>query len=396
MAPVLVRFADRLRDAGVRASPDRVQAFAAGLDVVGAGDPRDVYWVGRVTLCADPLDLARYDRVWAEVFGTAEPVRTAPRHVLRVGPAAAGGDRAGDREDGSSETAPVVAAASRTERLRHRDVVDLTPDERADLNRLLAAVRMPGETRRTRRHRPAHRGPLDRTATVRRLLSAGGEPVRLAHRRRRTRPRDVVLLADVSGSMAAYADVLLRFAHATARGHRARTEVFTLGTRLTRVTRELGLRDPDLAMRAVGQRIPDWSGGTRLGETLKQFLDEWGQRGLARGAVVVVLSDGWERGEVALLAEQMGRLARLAHRVVWANPRAGRTGFAPTAGGMAAALPHCDALVAGHSLDALEHLARVVAGATTDAGTNTTNDDGVGGGGHDRPAAPSVPEAPCA
>lgn len=369
LTATLVRFAQRLRDAGVEASPDRVHALLAGLDATGAGDPADVYWVGRLTLCGDPLDITRYDRVWAEVFGGRPVARVV--HHRRVQVVSSTDDDTPVPDDGAEERDATagMAHASRVERLRHRDVADLTPDERADLHRLLATLRMPGETRRTRRHRPAHRGTLDRTATVRRLLASGGEPAQLAHRRRRTRPRDVVLLADVSGSMSAYADVLLRFAHATARGHRARTEVFTLGTRLTRVTRELGLRDPDLAMRAVGDRVPDWSGGTRLGDTLKAFLDEWGQRGLARGAVVVLLSDGWERGDVALLADQMARLARLAHRVVWANPRAGRAGFAPTAAGMAASLPHCDALVAGHSLVALEELARVVVGATGGTGT---------------------------
>lgn len=368
---VAVRFAERLRAAGVPASPDRVQSFLAGLHVLGAGDVADVYWAGRVTLCGDPLDIARYDRVWAEVFGGRHQQRTTlQRPLVQVVPAAPDPDGGGD-DDGDEELddAAVVANASRVERLRHRDVVDMTPDERADLHRLLSAFRLPGETRPTRRHRPAHRGRLDRTRTVRRLVEAGGEPARLAYRRHRTRPRDVVLLADVSGSMAAYADVLLRFAHATTRGHRGGTEVFTLGTRLTRVTRELRLRDPDLAMRAVGARVADWSGGTRLGDTLKAFLDEWGQRGLARGAVVVVLSDGWERGDVTMLGDQMARLARLAHRVVWANPRAGRDGFAPTAGGMAAALPHCDALVAGNTLAALEQLARVVSGAAGGGGT---------------------------
>lgn len=373
LTAAMVLLARRLRDAGVAASPDRVQAFLSGVDVVGAGDPSQVYWVGRVTLCSDPLDIARYDRVWASVFaGQPEADQVAQRPMVRVVPAAPEGAGGVADDPGEDEATAMVANASRLERLRHRDVVDMTADERADLKRLLAAFRMPGETRRTRRHRAAHRGALDRTATVRRLLSAGGEPARLAHRRRRERPRDVVLLADVSGSMGAYADVLLRFAHATARGHRAHTEVFTMGTRLTRVTRELGLRDPDLAMRAVGDHVPDWSGGTRLGETLKSFLDEWGQRGMARGAVVVVLSDGWERGDVTLLAEQMARLARLAHRVVWANPRAGRSGFAPTAAGMAACLPHCDALVAGHSLAALEELARVVAGASASRTTADT------------------------
>ena len=159
--------------------------------------------------------------------------------------------------------------------------------------------------------------------------------------------------------MAPYADAFLRFAHVTRRAHGPRTEVFTMGTRLTRVTRELSHRDPAFAIAAV----PDWAGGTRLGELVKAFLDGWGRRGMARGAIVVVMSDGWERGDAALLGAQMRQLRRLAHRVVWANPRAGRPGFAPLAAGMAAALPSVDDLVPGHSVDALIRLARTVVGA---------------------------------
>ena len=169
-----------------------------------------------------------------------------------------------------------------------------------------------------------------------------------------------MLLVDVSGSMEGYADALLRFAHAASRRGSSPTEVFALGTRLTRVTRELALRDPDAAMTAVAAAVPDAGGGTRLGELLKSFLDQWGQRGTARGAVVVVLSDGWERGDATLLGEQMARLHRLAHRVVWSNPRKAAPGYAPLAAGMAAALPHVDDFVEGHSLAALEHLAGVV------------------------------------
>ena len=178
------------------------------------------------------------------------------------------------------------------------------------------------------------------------------------------RPRRVVLLVDVSGSMASYADALLRFAHAAARG--GRTEVFTIATRLTRVTRvtrELSHRDADLAMAALAAAVPDWRGGTRLGELVRDYLDRWGQRGMARGAVVVLLSDGWERGDPELLAAQMRRLRRLAHRVIWANPLKARPGYAPLAAGMAAALPSVDAFVEGHSLAALERLAAVVKGA---------------------------------
>jgi hypothetical protein len=171
----------------------------------------------------------------------------------------------------------------------------------------------------------------------------------------------VVLLVDVSGSMESYANALLRFAHAASR-RGAPTEVFALGTRLTRVTREMSLRDPDSAMRAVNDALPDAGGGTRLGVLLKEFLDRWGQRGTARGAVVVVLSDGWERGDASLLGEQVARLRRLAHRVVWSNPRKAAPGYAPLAAGMAAALPHVDDFVEGHSLAALEHLALVVRG----------------------------------
>ena len=162
--------------------------------------------------------------------------------------------------------------------------------------------------------------------------------------------------------MSSYADALLRFGHAAARRRGARTEVFTIGTRLTRITRELAWRDPETAMAAVAAAVPDYSGGTRLGVLLREFLDRWGQRGVARGAVVVVLSDGWERDDPALLGAQMARLGRLAHRVVWCNPRKSRPGFTPEAGGLAAALPYVDDFVSGHSLAALEHLARIVVG----------------------------------
>jgi uncharacterized protein with von Willebrand factor type A (vWA) domain len=201
------------------------------------------------------------------------------------------------------------------------------------------------------------------------MLHSGGEGARPALHDRRRRPRRVVLLVDVSGSMSAYADALLRFAHAAGRRDRApATEVFTIGTRLTRVTRELAHRDVEAALQALAVAVPDWSGGTRLGELLKVFLDTWGQRGMARGAVVVVLSDGWERGDVTLLRDEMARLHRLAHRVVWSNPRAGRPGFEPVAAGMAAALPHVDVFVSGHSIAALERLAAVVAGAREEVG----------------------------
>lgn len=360
-----VGLARTLRAAGVDASADRVHAFLAALDILGADRRTDVYWAGRLTLCADPDDIARYDRVFDAFFaGLRVARRPRPVMALQVEPMVTPSPPAARAEDGPTDPAAVVSRnASDAERLRHRDVTTLNDRERRELHRLLAAFSLPGDHRRTRRHRPDRTGTIDRRRTVRSLLAAGGEPGVLRWRDHQVRPRRVVLLVDVSGSMAGYADALLRFAHAAARRRLGSTEVFSLGTRLTRLTTEMAHRDPDTAMQAVSAAIPDWSGGTRLGPTLKRFLDQWGQRGTARGAVVVVLSDGWETGDVDVLAEQMRRLGRLAHRVVWANPRAGSAGFEPTARGMAAALPHCDDLVEGHSLAALEQLAAVVNGA---------------------------------
>jgi hypothetical protein len=267
-------------------------------------------------------------------------------------------------EDDDGHSSMPWAAASRLDVLRDRDLAELSPADRTALSQLMSAFALRGDLKRTRRRTADNHGDFDRRRIVRQLLHTGGEPVRLPKQRARTRPRRVVLLVDVSGSMTPYADALLRFAHAARHSRGApTTEVFTMGTRLTRVTRALGHRDPDEALRHVMQAVPDWSGGTRLGELVKQFLDNWGQRGLARGAVTVVLSDGWERGDIDLLREQMARLHRLAHRVVWANPRAGRPGFAPVAAGMAAALPYVDDFVEGHTLTALERVAAVVAGA---------------------------------
>ena len=359
----LLGFARALRAAGVDASADRVHAYLRAVDELGLGLRADVYWAGRLTLCGDRDDLERYDRVFAAYFGTGEPDRRGisvpPPSRLRL--IARNAPEPPTTTSGEREGPPTATLASSVEVLRHRDIAELSAADREQLRRLLAAFALRGESRRSARRRPAHRGTVDPHRTVRELLRRGGEPGRLRRHARTGRPRRVVLLVDVSGAMAPYADALLRFAHAAARG--PRTEVFTLATRLTRVTRELTHRDPDLAMRAVAVAVPDWRGGTRLGVLLREFLDRWGQRGMARGAVMVVLSDGWERGDPELLAAQMRRLRRLAHRVIWANPRRARPGYAPLAAGMAAALPSVDAFVDGHSLAALESLAAVVRGA---------------------------------
>ncbi|MBW8793637.1 MAG: VWA domain-containing protein [Streptomyces sp.] len=362
---VLLGFVRALRAAGVDASAERGYAFLRAVAALRPGRRSDVYWAGRATLCGGHDDLERYERVFAAYFGppaapARQPVRTAPPPRLRL---VARETATAPRTRGESEPPgpPTAVLASSAEVLRHRDVTELDPAERAQLRRLLAAFALEGQTRRAARRRPARRGEVDPRRTVRELLRRGGEPALLRRHARVARPRRVVLLVDVSGSMGPYADALLRFAHAAVRA--GRTEVFTVGTRLTRVTRELSHRDPDLAMAQVAAAVPDWRGGTRLGELLREFLNRWGQRGMARGAIVVLLSDGWERGDPELLGQQMRRLHALAHQVVWANPRKARPGYAPLAAGMAAALPSVDAFVAGHSLAALERLAAVVRGA---------------------------------
>ena len=357
-------FARTLRHAGVTASPDRVEAMLAALGALDVLDPTDVYWAGRLTLCGGPDDLDRYDAAFAAYFAGEAPRpsrRTDPPQpqLATTAPLEPGTGEGDDDQD----TPDLATQASAEEVLRHRDVAEMSLAERDHLRRLFTLLRPATPMRPARRRRPSLRGEVHPARTVRRALRDGGEVTRLMRRRRSPRPRRVVLLIDVSGSMSPYADALLRFAHAAVRAHPAVTEVFTIGTRLTRVTREMRLRDPDQALAASGAAIPDWSGGTRLGEVLKAFLDRWGQRGMARGAVVVVCSDGWERGETVLLAEQMARLQRLAHTVVWVNPHKGRIGYEPLTGGMQAALPSVDVFVSGHSLAAFEELAGVIARA---------------------------------
>jgi uncharacterized protein with von Willebrand factor type A (vWA) domain len=215
------------------------------------------------------------------------------------------------------------------------------------------------ESRRLRSSRRDHGRP-DLRRTVRRAIRNGGEPIDRAYTRHSQRPRRLVLLCDVSGSMETYARALVRFLHTAVAG-RTRVEAFAIGTRLTRITRELSSRDPDTAIAAAARRVVDWSGGTRIGECLREFNDEWGVRGMARGAVVVILSDGWDRGEPEVLGEQMARLHRVAYKVVWVNPLKASPEYAPLARGMAAALPHIDEFIEGHSVASLEHLAAVVA-----------------------------------
>ena len=359
---ILLGFTRALRAAGVPVTQDRAQEFLRATAVLGLGDQRATWTAGRATLCSGPDDLQRYDQVFEAWFNSRDGLpRTRPAaSEAPMAPLPTSEDGTGE---GDEQEQVVRAAASAAEVLRHRDVASMTPAEKARLAAMFATLRPRPPLRRTARHRAWHRGDVDASRTLRRTLRRMGEPGDIAWRRRGTRPRRVVLLLDVSGSMSGYADALLRLAHRFAVSAPSSVEVFTVGTRITHITRAMRVRDTKRAIIAAGATVPDWSGGTRLGETLRFFLDRWGQRGMARGAVVVVFSDGWERGDPALLAEQMARLQRIAHRVVWVNPHRGKVGYAPVQQGVVAALPFIDHFVAGHSLATFAELTELVSRA---------------------------------
>jgi uncharacterized protein with von Willebrand factor type A (vWA) domain len=375
LAVVGAAFGARLRAAGLAVSAERIGRFVRGIHVVRPVGVGELRAIGRVTLVSGPDERATFDAVFAEVFGGLDDVaeqrgdpsapairrrdEAPPPWSRRTDPASSGSTNGGsdgmDRSDGpsaSEQEAAVATVASERERLATTDFAELTDDELRELQVTMRSIRLavpPRPGRRHRRHR--HGDRLDLRATVRRSRRTGGEPFDHVTRRRRPRPRRLVVLCDISGSMAPYSRAFVQFLHAAAGGSQA--EVFTFATRLTRVTKALAVRQPDLALARAAAAAEDWRGGTRIGDSLKAFLDEHGRRGLARRAVVVVVSDGWDRSEPGVLAEQMARLGRLAHRIVWINPRRAAPGFAPLAGGMAAALPHCDAFVSGHTLAAL-------------------------------------------
>jgi uncharacterized protein with von Willebrand factor type A (vWA) domain len=366
-----VAFARLLRGAGLAVPPDVTVAYAEALAAVGLGRPEGVYWAGRATLVRRPEDIDVYDQLfdafWLDRL-EVRPVVVAPPVPVEVATDDDGDDPApgGEGGDKRAETAPAHRLLrlrySRHEMLAVKDFAECTPDELAELHRLMSRLRLGGSLRRTRRRRPSGRRGRwpDLRRTVRLAVRSDGTPLRRAWSDTATRPRRLVLLCDVSGSMEPYARQLVRFLHLAVTG-RQRVEAFTLGTRLTRVTRELSLHDPDLALARVARAVPDWSGGTRLGDGLAEFNERWGVRGLARGAVVVILSDGWDRGDPGRLAEEMRRLSLVAHRVLWVNPLKATPGFEPLVRGLAAALPYTDELLEGHSLRSLADLAEVVA-----------------------------------
>ncbi|WP_125612559.1 vWA domain-containing protein [Specibacter cremeus] len=356
---ILLAFAAAVRAAGVKVTADRARTFVAAVGRLALDRRTDVFWAGRATLCAAREDLPTYQRTFEAWFAVEHSAATR-LEAAATSVSAAALDDGGGREDGPNQ---LRALASRRERLRHRDVATLEAEERALLHRMFEELPVRLPTRATRRKRLDRHGDVDRVRTLRDQLRRGGEPGPLRRARAPRKPRRLVWLIDVSGSMAPYADSLLRLAHRVLEAAPRQVEVFTLGTRLTRVTGALRVPDPDNALALAGRAVPDWSGGTRLGEVLRAFNDRWGQRVVARGAVVVIASDGWERADPALLGRQAERLHHLARRVVWANPHRGKPGYEPIQRGIRAVLPHVDHFIGGHSMQSFEELLDVVANA---------------------------------
>lgn len=359
-----VAFCRLLRGAGLSVPIGSVLTFTEALGAVGIERRDAVYWAGRATLVRRPEDLPVYDRAFTAFWERRSALSHADDELLQNLTLILDDDLDGGGDDDSLERdddPSITLRFSAVEVLRHKDFSECSVDELTEAQQLMSRLRFAGPPRRSFRLRPmarAGRRP-DVRRTVRASLRAGGEPVRRFTREPGERLRRLVLVLDVSGSMEPYARALLRFVHAAVAG-RQRVEAFALGTRLTRMTKELATRDPDKALHQATERVIDWSGGTRLGAGLGRFNDEWGMRGMARGAIVVILSDGWDRGDPNVLAEQMQRLHRVAHRVVWVNPLKVTPGYAPLARGMAAALPYVDDFVEGHSVAAMEQLARVI------------------------------------
>ncbi len=365
---IAVAFTRALRESGIAVPISATLNFATALDLVGVGDRLAPYWAGRATLVARPEDIELYDRVfaafWEQRYGQRFTVESTPPPTTL----ALDTDDDASTDAGEEEPSKDIQSVrfSRAEVLANKDFADCTEAELEELQRMMAELRFTTHAQRSRRQVRAKRDgdSPDLRRTIRAALKHQGEPLERHFRKKTIKPRRLVMILDVSGSMEPYARAFLRFSHAAVVA-RGRVEAFSIGTRMTRLTRHLSNRDPNVALRAATPEMKDWSGGTRLGDTLAEFNDQWGIRGMARGAVVVILSDGWDRGDSAVLGEQMARLHRVTHQLIWVNPLKASEGYTPVAAGMAAALPHTDLFLSGHSYRSLDHLAGILSRSTS-------------------------------
>jgi len=385
-------FSQRLHEAGVPVTPSQTEQYTRALKLTKPVSRRRLYCTTRAIFVTGFQQVAAFDRVFAQVFGgrrrpgrpddfdvevddtpvdqvdseTPEDMddqnileREGGQDAMQMN--AGEGDSDDEQDDTEEEKLVPLQEASQEEALAQKNFQALNAEELALLYKLMVRLQLATPYRTTRRKKRGRRGEhMDMRRTLRKSLHTGGDPIMLARKRRRVHPRRLVLLCDISGSMEPYARAYLQFLHA-ARATGPYAEAFVFATRLTRLTRQLAGRNPQRAIRRATEAAPDWSSGTRIGDALKEFNDRYGRRGMARGSVIVILSDGWERGDPALVGREMQRLARLAYRIVWVNPRVAAQGFSPKAGGLVAALPYCDALVSGHTLRSLEEVADAIA-----------------------------------
>jgi len=361
----IVTFGRVLREAGMEVGPGRIADALRGMDHVDIADQEQVFWALRTTLVARREDLETFDRAFDAWFlrraGRALQRREIDPRSLHKDAKRVRRDPRGTREAAPAEGEPDSIGHSVHEILREKDFAAMSPEELAEARRLIADMATARPNRRSHRLRRHRRGRvLDLRGMARDSLATGGDPVARRFRRRAETPRKLVVLCDVSGSMEAYSRALLLYLHAVVRSGRG-VEVFAFGTRLTHLTAELRVRDPEQALTRAAERVVDWASGTRIGASLKRYNDVWGRRALTRGAVVLIASDGWERQDHELVGREMERLHRAAYAVVWVNPVKGHPDYQPLAAGMRAALPHIDRFVPGHNLSSLEALGGLLA-----------------------------------
>jgi uncharacterized protein len=367
----LILFGRLLRGLGLDINPGRVMDVAQALEFVEIGRKPDFYFTLRTLLVHRYEDLAVFDQAY-EAFWRAPlegwVIKLPPTETIRkrrkpqMTPPALG-PRAAPEGEPPPDLAeqPIIELTltySPNEMLRHKDFAEMTGEELEAVKQLMAALIWQLGRRRTRRKRSGHGQLIDIRRTLRKNMRYGGEVLEWAYREPKYKPRPLVILADISGSMERYTRLILQFIYSLAEGLEQQVEAFVFSTRLTRISRQLRGHDVDRALHEVAQTVPDWSGGTRIGDALKTFNFEWGRRVLGGGAVVLLISDGWDRGEMEVLSEEMARLQRNCHRLIWLNPLLGSPDYEPLTRGMQAALPHIDDFLPVHNLASLEELAQ--------------------------------------
>ena len=381
LAHIVATFGQVLHVAGIPATPERRARFAQAVVDINPIQVTDLYWIGRVTLLSSREQIETYDLVFNQVFrgivdlkdvnepaqtpnpenaresGEQQPANEVSEQEKRNQSGAGSNATPGEKseENDTAEPPALLAPASNDERLQDTSFSECTPQELDLIAALVAKLPLVPPRRPSRRSKRHNSGQaIDMRSTIRHSYSTAGDPVDLMYRKRKDRPRRVVLIADVSGSMEPYSRIYLHLMLGAVRALHA--EAFVFATRLTRLTRFLSTGDPDIAYRKVAQNTPDWFGGTRIGKTMLEFIRDHGQRGIARGAVIVIVSDGWETDDPEILKQAMQRLARLSHHIIWVNPRKAAANYEPLVAGMAAALPYVDTFVSGHSLRALQEV----------------------------------------